>query len=56
MAHDFRIRRVVHPVYVMGVATMLAKRLVLPLNQSAAWHAVAARITAFYQSPAGPER
>lgn len=56
MAHDFRTKRLVHPVYVIGIAAMLAMRLVLPLNQSAAWHAAAAHITAFYQTPAGQGR
>jgi hypothetical protein len=51
MMHDFRTRRVVHPVYVLGIAAMLTMRLVVPLNTSSAWHAVAAHITAFYQTP-----
>jgi hypothetical protein len=50
MVHDFRTKRMVHPVYVIGIAAMLTMRLVLPLNSSAAWHAVAAHITAFYQT------
>jgi hypothetical protein len=53
MVHDVRTGKRVHRVYVIGIAAMLAMRLVLPLNQSAAWHAVAAHITAFYQSPTG---
>ena len=56
MAHDFRTKRMVHPVYVIGIAAMLTMRLVLPLNTSGAWQAVAAHITAFYQTPAGQGR
>jgi hypothetical protein len=56
MVHDFRTKRVVHPVYVIGIAAMLTMRLVLPLNRSAAWQALAAHITAFYQTSAGQER
>jgi hypothetical protein len=53
MAHDFRTRRIVHPVYLIGLAAMLTMRLVLPLNTSPTWHAIAAHVTAFYQPPAG---
>jgi hypothetical protein len=56
MVHDFRTKRMVHPVYVIGIAAMVTMRLVLPLNRSAAWHAVAAHVTAFYQTPAGQGR
>ena len=52
MLHDFRTKRMVHPVYVIGIAAMLAMRLVLPLGTSRAWQAVAAHVTAFYQTPA----
>lgn len=51
MVHDFRTKRMVHPVYVLGIAAMLTMQLVLPLNKSPAWHAFAAHITAFYQKP-----
>lgn len=51
MVHDLRAKRLVHPVYVIGLVAMLTMRLVLPLNQSAAWHAVAAHITTLYQTP-----
>ena len=56
MVHDFRTKRIVHPAYVIGIAAMLAMRLVLPLNRSAGWRAVAAHITTFYQTPAGQGR
>jgi hypothetical protein len=51
IVHDFRAKRTVHPVYVIGIAAMLTMRLVLPLNQSTAWHALAAHITSLYQTP-----
>jgi hypothetical protein len=41
---------------VCGLVAMVTMRLVLPLNQSAAWHAVAAHITAFYQTPPDQRR
>jgi len=56
MLHDFRTKRMVHPVYMIGIAAMLTMRLVLPLNTSGAWQAVAAHITAFYQESAGQGR
>lgn len=54
MVHDFRDRRLVHPVYVIGLAAMLTMRLVLPLNTSPAWHAVAAHVTKHYRSSDAP--
>jgi len=56
MVHDLRTKRMVHPVYVIGIAAMLPMRLVLPLNSSAAWQTLAAHITAFSRTPAGQER
>jgi uncharacterized membrane protein YozB (DUF420 family) len=56
MVHDFRTKRIVHPVYVIGIAAMLTMRLLLPLNSSAAWQTVAAHITAFYRTPASQGR
>jgi hypothetical protein len=49
LVHDFRTKRIVHPAYVIGIAAMLAERLVLQFNTSPAWHAIAAHITALYQ-------
>jgi hypothetical protein len=49
LIHDFRSSRVIHPAYVIGIASMLAERLVLPLGTSPAWQAMAAHITAFYR-------
>jgi hypothetical protein len=51
MVHDFRTKHMVHPVYVLGIPAMLTMRLVVPLNTSPVWHAVATHITAFYQTP-----
>lgn len=48
MAHDFSTRRIVHPVYVIGIVAMLAQRLVLPFRNTEAWQTVAAKITALY--------
>jgi hypothetical protein len=48
VVHDFTARRIVHPVYVIGIAAMLAQRLVLPLRNTEAWQTVAAQITALY--------
>jgi hypothetical protein len=56
MAHDLRSRRTIHPAYLIGIGAMLTMRLVLPLNTSPAWHAVAAHITAFYQTPGSQAR
>lgn len=49
MVYDFRTTRRLHAPYVIGIGAMLAERLVLPLNTSLAWHAIAAQINAFYQ-------
>jgi hypothetical protein len=48
MLHDFSVRRIVHPVYVIGVLAMLAQRLVLPFRETEAWQTIAAKITALY--------
>jgi hypothetical protein len=51
MIHDFRTQKLVHPVYVTGLAAMLAIRLVLPFGSSPTWQAIARGITAFYSTP-----
>ena len=51
MIYDFRTRKLVHPVYVIGLAAMLAMRLVLPFGSSPTWQTIASRITAFYETP-----
>jgi hypothetical protein len=50
MAHDFITRRVVHPVYLIGIAAILyMKFLRVPIYQSDAWQSFSAWATAFYQ-------
>jgi hypothetical protein len=56
MVHDFRTKRLIHPAYVIGVLAMLTMRLVLPLNTSPTWHALAAHITKLYQPAAAAPR
>jgi hypothetical protein len=50
---DFYTRRLIHPVYLIAVATMLMMRLILPLGNSHAWHGIAAWITTFYKAAIG---
>lgn len=49
LVHDFRTKRIIHPAYAIGIAAMLAERLVLQFNTSPTWHAIAAHVTALYQ-------
>jgi hypothetical protein len=53
MIHDFYKKRLIHPVYLIGVATMLTMRLILPFGSSQAWQSIAAWITAFYRATFG---
>jgi hypothetical protein len=55
MLHDFRTRKLIHPVYVIGLAAMLAMRLVLPFGGSPTWQKLASGITAFYSTPVSPQ-
>lgn len=48
MIHDYRTRRLIHPIYVMGLLAMLAMRLVLPLRDSVAWLDLTAWLAACY--------
>jgi hypothetical protein len=50
MIHDFYTKRLVHPVYLIGICTMLTMRLILPLGRSHAWQVFAGWITAFYRA------
>jgi hypothetical protein len=50
MIHDFRTRRFIHPVYVIGIVALLAMRLVLPFGGSQVWQTIASRITAVYET------
>jgi hypothetical protein len=51
MIHDFRTRKLVHPVYVIGIVARLTMRLVLPIGSSHTWQTIASRITAIYGTP-----
>jgi hypothetical protein len=53
MIHDFYKKRMIHPVYVIGVAAMMAMRLILPFGGSRAWQSTAAWITALYRATLG---
>jgi hypothetical protein len=53
MIHDFYRKRIVHPVYLIGVVAMLTMRLILPFGGSRAWQWTAAWITAFYRATLG---
>jgi hypothetical protein len=53
MIRDFYTKRLIHPVYLIGVATMLTMRLILPFGSSHAWQAVARWITTFYRAAIG---
>jgi hypothetical protein len=53
MIHDFYKKRLIHPVYLIGVVTMLTMRLILPFGSSRAWQSIAAVITAFYRATRG---
>jgi hypothetical protein len=50
---DFYRKRLIHPVYLIGVVTMLTMRLILPFGSSHAWQSIAAVITAFYRATLG---
>jgi len=53
MIHDFCRKRLIHPVYLIGVATMLTMRLILPIGSSHVWQSTAGWITAFYRATLG---
>jgi len=48
MIYDYATRRLVHPVYVVGVAAMLAMRLVLPLNRTETWMSISEWLVRWY--------
>lgn len=53
MIHDFRTKRLIHPVYLIGVGSMLAERLVLPIGSTHTWQVIAGWITSFYRATLG---
>jgi len=50
MIHDFVKKRIVHPVYLYALLTMLAVRLVLPFNSSETWMSMSSWFVPFFQS------
>ena len=48
MIHDYATKRLIHPVYVMGLLAMVAMRLVLPWRTSEAWLDFTSWLAAFY--------
>jgi hypothetical protein len=48
MAHDLIKRRLVHPVYLVGLGIMLAMRLALPLRLTQAWLDFTAWLASWY--------
>jgi hypothetical protein len=53
MIHDFYRKRLIHPVYLIGIASMMTMRLILPLGSSHAWQTTAGWITALYRATLG---
>jgi hypothetical protein len=49
MAHDYATKRLIHPVYVIGLAAMVAMRLVVPLRGSDAWLALTGWLATLYR-------
>jgi hypothetical protein len=48
MIYDYVTRRIIHPVYVIGIAAMLAMRLVLPLRLTATWMTISGWLVSLY--------
>jgi hypothetical protein len=49
MVHDYVTKRLIHPVYLIGLAAMVAIRLVLPLRTTDAWLDFSAWLATFYR-------
>jgi hypothetical protein len=49
MVHDYVTKRVVHPVYVMGLLALGSMQLLLPLNASQSWLDFTAWLATFYR-------
>ncbi len=49
MAHDFVTKRIVHPVYVIGLTAMVAMQLVLPLRTAQPWLDFTDWLATFYR-------
>jgi hypothetical protein len=50
MARDYVAHRLVHPVYVIGILTMLAMRLVMPLRFTETWYAISGWLAGFFSA------
>ncbi|HKS58212.1 MAG TPA: hypothetical protein VJS12_23150 [Steroidobacteraceae bacterium] len=48
MIYDYATRRLIHPVYVIGVLAMLAMRVMLPLRTTEAWLTVSGWLVGLY--------
>lgn len=49
MVHDYATKRLIHPVYVMGLLAMVGMRLVLPWRSSETWLDFTTWLAAFYR-------
>jgi hypothetical protein len=49
MAHDYLTKRLIHPAYVIGLAVMVAMRLVVPLHDSQPWLAFTGWLATLYR-------
>jgi hypothetical protein len=49
MAYDYATKRLIHPVYVIGLAAMVTMRLVVPLRGTDAWLAFTAWLATLYR-------
>lgn len=49
VAYDYATKRIVHPVYMIGLAAMVAMRLVVPLRESETWLALTAWLATLYR-------
>jgi hypothetical protein len=49
MAHDYATKRLIHPVYVIGLTAMVTMRLVLPLRGTESWLAFTEWLATHYR-------
>jgi hypothetical protein len=49
VVHDYATKRLIHPVYVLGLLSMLAMTPVFPLRETAAWLQLTAWLATFYR-------
>jgi hypothetical protein len=48
IVHDFITKRIIHPVYVIGLVAMLVMRLCLPLRDTETWIKFSKWLATFY--------